>query len=138
MVRTKQNLNITVDSEIYSKVKEQLDENLSNTSKYFNKLMIDDYNNGVKKENKRDANIRELAENYGMSIEDVEILTNLYDLCDFAYDYATQVYEDENIFENFLKNSDFITDAIHIKNKHISDEEYNILWEHLGDYKDKD
>lgn len=134
MARTKQNLNITVDKEKFAEVKQYLDNNLINVSRYFNKLMLDDLKD--EKLNKRDKNIKELAEAYKMSIEDVEILTNLYDLCDFAYNFSTEVYEDENIFENFLKNSDFISEAIHVKNKHISDEEYNILWEHLGDYKD--
>lgn len=133
-MQTKTKINISVDAKEFGELKQYLDNNLINVSRYFNKLMLDDLKN--EKLNKRDKNIKELAEAYKMSIEDVEILTNLYDLCDFAYNFSTEVYEDENIFENFLKNSDFISDAIHVKNKHITEEEFNILWEHLGDYKD--
>lgn len=134
-MQTKTKINISIDAKEFTELKQHLDKNLINTSRYFNKLMLDDLKKD-EKISKRDKNIKELAENYGMSIEDVEILTNLYDLCDFSYTFATGVYEDENIFENFLKSSDFITDAIHIKNKHLSDVEFNILWENLGNYKD--
>ena len=39
---TKHPLNITVDKEAFKQVKEHLDENMTNTSKYFNFIMLED------------------------------------------------------------------------------------------------
>lgn len=42
-MQTKEQITITVDAEALNKIKVTLDDNMTQISKYFNKLMLNDY-----------------------------------------------------------------------------------------------
>jgi len=114
MVRTKQNLNITVDKEAFNEVKEYLDKNLTNTSKYFNFIMLED------------LKILKISKQYKLKREDVikvlcwlrtyldmydkslfNAIKNTYNLTDKQIDDIHSIwvnYEEEDEDDDILEN----------------------------------